>query len=125
MKIALIILRVLIGLLFTMSSIVYFFDLVPVPELTGAMKLFDDGIKAGVYLMPLVKTIELTCGLLFIVGRYMPLATVVIFPIVVNILGVHAFLMPDGLPVAIFLFIGNLFLAYTYRENYRGMFVAK
>lgn len=86
------------------------------------MKLFSDGINASGYLMPLVKIIELLCGLAFVSGRFVPLATVLIAPIAVNILLVHAFLAPEGLPVAIPLFAGLLFLAYVNRKSYEPLF---
>jgi uncharacterized membrane protein YphA (DoxX/SURF4 family) len=125
MKIALIIVRTLMGLLFLFASIAVLFRLVPQPELTGDVKIFNDGMAASVYLMPLVKVIELLCGIAFVSGRFVPLATVIIAPIVVNILLFHAFLAPEGLPVAIFLFLGNLFLAYAYRKNYEPLLAVK
>ncbi|MFZ6009726.1 MAG: DoxX family protein [Bacteroidota bacterium] len=125
MKIVIVIIRVLMGLLFLFSSVVVLFNLVPQPALTGNMKLFNEGVIASGYLMPMIKVIELICALAFLSGRFVPLATVVIFPIVVNIVMVHAFLAPEGLPVAIFLLLGNLFLAYAYRRNYATLMVAK
>jgi len=70
MKIVTIIIRSLIGLLLLFASISYFLHLFPEPPLTGNLKIFNDGIKASGYLMPLVKTIELTCGLSFIIGKF-------------------------------------------------------
>ncbi len=125
MKIATIIVRVLMGLIFVFGSVAYFFDLVPQPELTGNLKTFNEGLDASGYLMPLVKVVELVCGIAFLIGRFIPLATIVIFPIVVNILLVHSFLAPEGLPIAIFVFLGTLFLAYAYRSNYQGLTVSK
>jgi putative oxidoreductase len=78
MKIATIIIRSLIGLLLLFSSISYFLHLFPEPPLSGNMKLFNDGIKASVYLMPLVKTIEFTCGLSFITGKFNKLTYILI-----------------------------------------------
>lgn len=121
MKIAVIIIRVLMGLLFVFSSLSYFFNLVPQPELTGTMKVFSDGLNASGYLVPLVKVIELLCGIGFIIGRFVPLATIVIFPIAVNILCVHLFLAPEGLPIAAFVFLGTLFLAYVHRDKYKTL----
>jgi putative oxidoreductase len=100
MKIATIIIRTLIGLLLLFASISYFFHLITEPPLKGNMKLFNDGIKASVYLMPLVKTVELL------------------------IICTHIFLAPEGIPVAAFLFLGNIFLIYTKWDNYKGLFVA-
>lgn len=95
------------------------------PELEGNMRVFDEGLKASLYILPVIKTLEFLCGLAFITGRYVTLAAVVIAPIIVNILCVHIFLDTAGLPAAIFAVLGNLFLAYYYRENYRSLFKAK
>jgi len=122
MKIAIIIVRSLLGLLFLFASISYFFKLAPTPELTGAMKTYFEGLVASGYVLTVVKSIELLCGLLFISGRLVPLATVVIFPIVVNIVLTHAFLAPEGLPVALFVLFADLFLAFANRSHYKGLF---
>jgi uncharacterized membrane protein YphA (DoxX/SURF4 family) len=125
MQIAVAIVRTLIGLLFLMASVTYFLNLVPEPELTGGMKTFSEGLTASGYLMPLVKIIELLCGIAFLSGRFVPLAIVLIAPVVLNILLVNVFLAPEGLPIAIALFAGILFLAYTCRSNYQTLFAVK
>jgi putative oxidoreductase len=118
MKIAVIIVRIVMGLLFIVSSLGFFFNLMPQPELNASAKTFVIGMGVTGYLFPLVKVIELLCGIAFVVGRFVSLATVVIFPITVNILLFHAFLAPDGVIVPVLLFMGNLFLAFYYRKNY-------
>lgn len=125
MKIATIIVRVLLGLLFVMSSVVVLFNLVKAPEPTGAVKAFMDGMVATGYLLHLIKITELVCGIAFVVGRFVPLATVVIFPITLNILLFHAFVAPEGLPMAIGIMIANLFLAYSYRQHYVTLVAVK
>lgn len=125
MKIVIIVLRVLLGLLFAFASVAYFFQLFEEPEHTGAMKVFNEGLNASVYLMPTVKALELICALAFLSGRFVPLATLIILPIVVNILGVHVFLEPQGLPVAIFVTIATMVLIWHHRERYKGLLVAK
>ena len=125
MKITILIIRILMGLMFAFASIAFFFKLAEAPELTGSIKVFNDGIAASVYLMPTVKVFELLCAIAFLSGRFVPLATVVIFPIVLNILLFHAFLETSGLPVAILLMIGNLFLAYYHRAKYKPILAVK
>jgi putative oxidoreductase len=125
MKFVIIIVRVLMGLIFLFSSVVVLFKLVPQPELTGPVKTFNEGIAASGYFMPVLKSIELICALALLAGRFIPLTLVVLFPITFNILLFHAFLAPEGLPVAIFIFAGNLFLAYVYRDRYSPLFSAK
>jgi len=124
MKIASIIIRSLIGLLLLFASISYFLHLFEEPPLTGNMKIFNDGIKASGYLIPLVKIIELTCGLSFITGKYNKITFILLMPISVNILCTHLFLAPEGIPVASFVFLGNIFLLYTKWDSYKGLFTA-
>ncbi len=125
MKIASIIVRVLMGLMFAFASIVVLFKLMPQPEQTGNVKIFMDGMTASVYLMTTVKIVELVCAIAFLSGRFVALATVVIFPINLNILLFHVFLEPSGLILAILLILGNLFLAYYYRDKYKSILAAK
>jgi putative oxidoreductase len=124
LKIATTIVRVLMGLLFLFASITYWFGLIQPPPLEGAIKTFNEGLAASVYLMPTVKTIELLCGIAFVVGRFVPLATILVAPIIVNIVLVHAFMAPSGLPLAAFLVFADAFVAYQYREAYRPLLVA-
>lgn len=125
MKIAVIIVRVLVGLIYTAFSLMFFFKLMPQQEMSEGVSLFMTGMAASVYMLPLVKAIELICGLALLSGRFVPLAVVVIFPITLNILLFHAFLGPEGLAIPVFLFLGNLFLAYAYRKSYEPLVLAK
>src|SRR6476660_7750719 len=86
MRIAATIVRILMGLLFVFGAAAFFFKFMPEPELKGAAKTFMEGVAASVYLMPFIKLTELVCGLLFLTGFFVPLATVMIFPVVLNIL---------------------------------------
>jgi len=124
MKIAIIIIRTLIGLLFLFSSIGFFLKLMPEATTTGDFKAFQVGLVASTYLIPLAKTIELLCGLSFVTGRYLTLANILILPVTINILFINFFLTPEGIPIALFVFFGNLFLIYSHWGNYKGLFVA-
>ncbi|EIA08751.1 DoxX family membrane protein [Flavobacterium frigoris] len=122
MKIATIIVRTLLGLLFLYTSISYFLHLNPEAASTGEFKAFQLGLVASTYLFPLAKSVEFLCGLSFVTGKFTTLANLVIFPVTLNILLINYFLTPDNLPLAIFVFIGNLFLIFTHWENYKGLF---
>jgi putative oxidoreductase len=52
----------------------------------------------------------------------MTLANLMIIPVTLNILLINYFLTPAELPIAIFVFVGNLFLIFTHWENYKGLF---
>lgn len=127
MKIAVIIVRTLIGLLFLMASVTYFLNVAaPPPEgLAGSTKTFFDGLEASGYILPVSKFFELLCGLMFISGRFVALAVVLIFPIVLNILFINAIHLPSGLTIAIPLFFGILFLGYVNLNKYKPMFAAR
>ena len=124
MKKAALVVRSLMGLMFLFASVTYFFKLITPPPPAGAMKIFSDGLEASVYLLPTVKVVELLCGAAFLIGRFVALASVLIAPVIVNILLVHVFLEPSGLPVAVALVLANAFVAYANRESYRPLFKA-
>jgi putative oxidoreductase len=125
MKIAVIIVRTLMGLLFLFASIVVLFKLFPQPEQTGNVKIFMDGVNATGYLMPLIKITELVCGLAFVTGRFVPLATVIIAPVIINIFLFHAFVDTAGLPVGIFLVLANAFVAWANWNKYKPLLESK
>lgn len=124
MKIATILVRTLIGIILIFVSIAYFFNLLPDYASAGDFKAFQIGLISSVYLMPMVKTIELLCGISYISGRYVTLSNIVVLPVSINILFFNFFVNTNGLPLAVFVFLGNLFLIYKYWKNYKSLFVA-
>lgn len=125
MKIALVIVRILLGMLFLFASVSFFFNLITPPELTGNTKLFMDGVIATGYLMQLIKATELVCGLAFVSGLFVPLAATVIAPISINIFLYHLFVDTSGLPVAVFVLLANIVIAYGHRDKFKPMLRAK
>ncbi|MEP2670716.1 MAG: DoxX family membrane protein [Cyclobacteriaceae bacterium] len=125
MKIAITISRILLGLIYLASSLAFFFNLMPAPEMEGAVGQFMIGVSASGYMLQVVKIFELVCAIALISGRFVPLAAVVIFPITLNVFLFHAFLVPAGLPVAIFLLAANLFVAYANRGKYQPLVMAR
>lgn len=125
MKIAVIAARIVMALLFLVSVIGFVFNLMPQPKLEENAMLFITGLMASGYLMPIVKTVEFLCAIAFLTGRFVPLATVMIFPITVNILLFHGVLAPDSMIVPVVLLLGNLFLAYAYREKFAPVLSAR
>jgi putative oxidoreductase len=96
----------------------------PEPTTDGDFKAFQIGLIASNYLIPLAKSVELLCGISFVSGRFVTLANILILPVTVNILFINFFLSPSGIPLALFVFFGNLFLIYSHWNNYKGLFVA-
>lgn len=125
MKIAATIVRTLLGLLLLFGSIAFFANIAPPPEFNPQQQAFFDGLTASRYILPVIKTFELLCGIAFVSGYFVPLATVVFFPIAVNILLTHVFVMPDGLPVAIGVAIAESLLVFANFEKYKPFLAAK
>lgn len=118
--------RVLMGLVFLGSGIAFFFTTPPPME--GPIGEFFKGMMATQYFFYLLKGTEIVCGLLLIIGMYVPLALVVLAPIILNIFLVHAFLMPQGLPLAIALGVFEIYLAFfspQYSPTVKQLFRAK
>ena len=127
MKIATIVFRILFGLFYAFSAVSYFLKLGEMPPLEGNAKLFMEGLAASGYLLTLAKITELVCGLALLVGLFAPLATVIIFPVTLNIFFIQLFTMHDtaGRVTGLIMLLVNLFLAYAYREKYKPMLTMK
>ena len=129
MKIAMIIVRTLMGLLLLMSSVTYVLmvkGVMPMPEIpAGPLKTFNEGLAASGYFMPLLKITEFVCGLLLLTGRFVPLALVIFAPVAINIVLTHAVLAPEGIGPGLFLFLGSIFLAYYYWDAFKPLLTSK
>ena len=121
--------RIFLGLVFFASGIVGLFNLVPTPDnLPADLMTFTQGLMAAKYFMPLLKLTEMICGLLLLSGFFVPLALVILAPIVINIFFVHAFLEPSGLPVALVLGLLTAYLAFfspNYSLKIKALFCTK
>ncbi|WP_231460215.1 MULTISPECIES: DoxX family membrane protein [unclassified Pedobacter] len=119
MKIAIIIVRVLLGAMYLFASVSYFLKLMPeAPQMSADQTTFMAGVMISGYLMPLIKITELVGGILLIFGRTAPLAAILVFPVTLNIFLYHAFLGPKDLPMVSVMLLFNLFLFYAYRHKY-------
>lgn len=127
MKIAVLIARILFGGMFIFSSIAYFAHMNPgeMPKITPEGLKFNEGLMASGYVMPVVKVVELLSGLAIISGFFLPVATVIIFPITINIFLFHVLHAPAGTPMVVGLLALNLFLAWACRKNYAGLLQLK
>lgn len=115
--------RILLGLLFLAMGLNGFLNFIPQPATgipEGAVALGAALLKSG-YMFPLIKGSEVLVGLLLLSNRLVPLALVLLAPVVVNIGLFHAFLAPDGLGLALFILAVHLFLAWAYRRAYRPL----
>lgn len=118
--------RVLLGLVFFLAGLAALLHLVPKPSTPlpeGATAFAEAMMKTG-YLFPLLKITETVAGALLLFKRCVPLALILLAPIVVNIVAFHAFLEPSGIPVALVILLLELYLAWVYRNAFRPLFPA-
>jgi uncharacterized membrane protein YphA (DoxX/SURF4 family) len=98
MKIVAAIARYLLGLMFTVFGLNGFLHFIPMqPMPVGPATQFMQAMSESHYLVA-VFAVQLACGILFLVGWFVPLAVVCIAPVIVNILLFHATMAPAGLP---------------------------
>ena len=82
---------------------------------------FMEGLLATGYFWPLLKVVEIVCGALLMSGMFVPLALVVLAPIVLQVLLFHIFLVPQGLGIALTALVLGTYVAYHHRSSFRGV----
>lgn len=122
MKIATMIVRYLMGLIFFVFGLNGFLNFLPQPEMSGAAGAFMGGLAGTGYFFPMLKLFEVVAGILLLVGRFVPLALAILGPITLNIFLFHAALAPEGLMIGAFVFLGNIFLVWANKESFKGLF---
>ncbi|GIX42053.1 MAG: hypothetical protein KatS3mg129_1786 [Leptospiraceae bacterium] len=125
MKIAVLVARILLGLIFFVFGLNGFFHFLPQPQMGDEAAKFMMGLAGSGYFFPFLKICETLSGALLLAGVYVPLALLILSPIVVNIFLFHLFLDHAGLPIAILLVVLMIFLGYAYREYYKSIFTHK
>jgi hypothetical protein len=88
----------------------------------GSALAFAGALFGTGYMFPLIKGTELLVGLLLVTNLFVPLALVLIAPVLVNIVAFHVFLMPDGTGIALVFVAFELYLAWHHRRAYRALF---
>lgn len=115
--------RIVLGLIFVVFGLNGFLQFLPPPPLEGSAAAFMGALAATGYMFPLIKGTEVIAGALLLGNRYVPLALVLLAPVVVNIVLFHTVLAPPN-PVT-FMVVGLLgFLAWAYRDSYQGVLTA-
>jgi uncharacterized membrane protein YphA (DoxX/SURF4 family) len=123
MKIASTIARYLLGLIFLVFGLNGFLHFIPMPPPKGlAAQQFGGAIFMSHYWI-VVFGIQVIGAVLLLVNRFVPLALVLLGPVIFNIFFFHALMAPEGIPLAIVVVVLWFILAIRYKQYLSGIFV--
>jgi uncharacterized membrane protein YphA (DoxX/SURF4 family) len=125
MKIVVLIARILLGLMFVVFGSNGFLHFIPMKDKPTE--------QAAKYMAPLMEFhlfyfiagIMVLTGLLFLINRFVPLALVLLGPVLVNILLFHLLVSPAGFQPGVVATILWFVLFYAHRNAFAGVFQAK
>jgi putative oxidoreductase len=125
MKVLMLIARLLLGLMFLvfgLNGFLNFLSMGPMPS--GLAGEFIGALVQSHYFW-VVAALQVAGGALLLVNRYVPLALVLLGPVIVNILLYHIFLWPAGVVMAIVVTILWFIVFYSHRQNFSGIFAQR
>ena len=117
MKIAVLIARILLGLVFTAFGVNTFLYFLPMPPPAG-----DAGMFAGLLFkygwFAFIAVLYIVAGVLLLLGRYIGVALTILGPIIVVILLFHITMNPKGIGLALFVAVLEVFLIYAHWHHF-------
>ena len=124
MKIAVLIARILLGLTFLVFGLNGFLNFLHAPMPTGPAGQYM-AVMGGTLYMQFVFLVQIVGGVLLLSGQFIPLALVLLGPVIVNILLFHITLLPTGLPPGLLAAVLWFIIFFGVRKAFRGIFAQK
>jgi putative oxidoreductase len=124
MKIAVLVARILLGLMFLVFGLNGFLNFLHMPMPPGPAGQYM-GVLFMSHYLHVVFLLEIVGGALLLSGQFIPLALVLLGPVLFNILLFHAFLFPTGFPPALFATLLWFVIFLWTRRAFAGIFVQK
>jgi putative oxidoreductase len=116
--------RILTGIMLVVFFFMWLFAWQP-PDVPPAAQKLRDGLIAAGYFFPLICITYLLVGAAYLTNRFVPLATIVLFPITLNIVLYHLFLIPATLLRTAVLAVPNAVMIYACWDVYKPLLKAK
>jgi uncharacterized membrane protein YphA (DoxX/SURF4 family) len=116
-----IIARVLLGAVFVVFGLNGFLHFLPQPPAPPRAMAFAGALAGSGYFFPLLKATEVIAGALLLLG-FVPIALVLLAPIVVNIVAFHLFLAPGNYAVVGLVLGAEIYLAVVHRAAFAPLF---
>ena len=121
MKIATIIARILLGLVFLVFGSNAFLNFIPMPPPPpGLAGDYTKVFLASGYVY-FIGGLQVIASLFLLIGRFVSLGLTILGGIIVNIWIFHITMAPEGLPPAVIVTILELFLVWRYRDAFKGI----
>ena len=124
MKTVVIIARILLGAIFVLFGLNAYLHFLPRQLPPGLAGQFVGAMFQSRYII-FVAAIEVICGALLLVNRYVPFALAILAPIIVNILMFLLLLPPVGWQPGVLAAILWIILFIHYRKYFSGIFVQR
>jgi putative oxidoreductase len=126
MRIVALVARILLGLIFFVFGLNGFLQFVPVPPGLPANAVAFTSLLMSTHYIYLTAGVQVLCGALLLIGRYVPLALVALAAMIVNIITFHITMMPQTLvPMPLLVVILWFLVAWPLRANSAGILAAK
>lgn len=115
MKTVALVARILMGAIFLVFGLNGFFHFIPAPPPSGLAGEFSHALSASGYGY-FVFGIQAIAGFLLLMNQFVPLALVLLGPVIVNIIVFHLSMQPSGLPPGLVVTVLWMILAYRCRS---------
>ncbi len=122
MKIATLIARNLLGLMFLVFGLNGFLHFIPQPPPTNPLALQYLTVLSTSHYFVAVFLLQLVGGALLLVNRFVPVALVLLGPVIANILLYHILMLPAGLPPGLVALVLWGIVFYGVRAAFAGVF---
>lgn len=124
MKIATIVARVLLGLMFVVFGSNAFLQFMPMPPMSGPSRDFIGSMYTTGYLQA-IAAFQVAGGALLLIGRFVPLGLTLLGPVIVNIVFFHVFMDRSGIVMAVIVAAVSIFLVWRYRSSFAPLLHAR
>jgi putative oxidoreductase len=124
MKIAVLVARILLGLIFVFFGLNGLLNFLPSPPIPGLAGQYVGALVASHYVLA-VAALQVIGGILLLIGRYIPLGLVILAPIIVNILLFHITMAPASIGPGVLATVLWIIVFVGVRRAFDGIFAAK
>ena len=116
--------RIILGLILVVFGLNKFIGFMPELELPDAANNFFVALIETGYMMAFIAIVEIVAGVLLLINKYVPLALVIVFPVMLNALLFHLFLDLPNIAPALIAVALNIYLFFAHKPRYEGVLSA-